>query len=238
MNVLVRLREVRRLLRQDRRDRVGRRVAAEGLLPRRASRRGSSRRRRGRCACRRACRAPAPATCSPWSPGRRPAQCPRSSACRSGRALRSRTSASRGRSRGSSPARLSSGRGSRASGPDGRSPSRAPPRAPSRSAPHSRSPCAGDRSGGDPLAQRLALEELRHDVGRPVGGPDVVDRGDVRDGSGRPPPAPPARSGAGDRHPARTSRGRTLIATSRPSRGSFARYTSPIPPAPMGARIS
>ena len=32
--------------------------------------------------------------------------------------------------------------------------------------------------------------------------------------------------------------GRTLIATSRPSRGSFARYTSPIPPAPIGARIS
>ena len=26
--------------------------------------------------------------------------------------------------------------------------------------------------------------------------------------------------------------GSTLIATSRPSRGSFARYTSPIPPAP------
>src|SRR5215510_1297724 len=31
---------------------------------------------------------------------------------------------------------------------------------------------------------------------------------------------------------------RTLIATSRPSRGSRARYTSPIPPAPMGATIS
>src|SRR5208282_5104106 len=30
----------------------------------------------------------------------------------------------------------------------------------------------------------------------------------------------------------------TLIATSRPNRGSRARYTSPMPPAPMGARIS
>ena len=30
----------------------------------------------------------------------------------------------------------------------------------------------------------------------------------------------------------------TLTATSRPSRSSFARYTSPIPPAPRGDRIS
>ncbi len=36
----------------------------------------------------------------------------------------------------------------------------------------------------------------------------------------------------------RRSAGRTLIATSRPRRVSRARYTSPIPPAPMGARIS
>ena len=36
----------------------------------------------------------------------------------------------------------------------------------------------------------------------------------------------------------RESSGSTLIATSRPSRGSRARYTSPIPPAPSGARIS
>ena len=35
-----------------------------------------------------------------------------------------------------------------------------------------------------------------------------------------------------------TASGRTLIATSRPSFGSLARYTSPIPPAPSGARIS
>src|SRR5215470_17411406 len=32
--------------------------------------------------------------------------------------------------------------------------------------------------------------------------------------------------------------GRTLIATSRPRRGSLARYTSPIPPAPRGETIS
>src|SRR6266540_2972037 len=35
-----------------------------------------------------------------------------------------------------------------------------------------------------------------------------------------------------------TDSGRTLIATSRPSFVSFARYTSPIPPAPRGERIS
>jgi hypothetical protein len=35
-----------------------------------------------------------------------------------------------------------------------------------------------------------------------------------------------------------TSSGKTLIATSRPSFESRARYTSPIPPAPIGERIS
>lgn len=35
-----------------------------------------------------------------------------------------------------------------------------------------------------------------------------------------------------------TSAGRTLTATSRPSRASRARYTSPMPPAPIGARAS
>ena len=38
----------------------------------------------------------------------------------------------------------------------------------------------GDRARGDPLAQRLPLEQLGDDVGRPVHGADVVDRGDVR----------------------------------------------------------
>ena len=35
-----------------------------------------------------------------------------------------------------------------------------------------------------------------------------------------------------------SSAGRTLIATSRSNRASSARYTSPIPPAPSGARIA
>jgi len=37
---------------------------------------------------------------------------------------------------------------------------------------------------------------------------------------------------------AENSAGSTLIATSRFNRSSRARYTSPIPPAPIGARIS
>ncbi len=37
---------------------------------------------------------------------------------------------------------------------------------------------------------------------------------------------------------AASSAGSTLIATSRLRRSSRARYTSPIPPAPIGARIS
>ena len=37
---------------------------------------------------------------------------------------------------------------------------------------------------------------------------------------------------------AATAAGSTLIATSRPSRVSFARYTSPMPPAPSGPTIS
>ena len=53
---------------------------------------------------------------------------------------------------------------------------------------------------------------------------------------------PAARASCSNRRSLSGSRekmaGRTLIATSRPSRGSFARYTSPIPPAPSGERIS
>src|ERR1700734_3584746 len=38
--------------------------------------------------------------------------------------------------------------------------------------------------------------------------------------------------------PGNDSLGRSFSATSRPNRASFARYTSPIPPAPSGATIS
>ena len=79
--------------------------------------------------------------------------------------------------------------------------------------------------------QRLALEQLRHDVRRAVCRSDVVDRRDVGMVE-----APAARASCSKRFNRSGScekdAGRTLIATSRPSRGSFARYTSPIPPAP------
>src|SRR4030095_1354170 len=53
---------------------------------------------------------------------------------------------------------------------------------------------------------------------------------------------PPARASCSTRRKRSGSfendAGKTLTATSRPSRGSFARYTSPIPPAPSGETIS
>ena len=66
---------------------------------------------------------------------------------------------------------------------------------------------------------------------------EVVDREDVRDGQSARPPGLPleARQALGIRG---KTAGRTLIATSRSSCVSRARYTSPIPPAPSGDRIS
>ena len=89
----------------------------------------------------------------------------------------------------------------------------------------------------EPAAQRLALEQLRDGVGDAVVRAEVVDREDVRMGQrgDRLGLALEARErvGVGGQRA-----GRTLTATSRPSCASRARYTSPIPPAPSGARIS
>ena len=62
-----------------------------------------------------------------------------------------------------------------------------------------------DASAGERRAQRLAFEQLLHDVGRALVGPDVVDGRDVGvvQDAGR--PAPPARTAAaGPRPPRRT----------------------------------
>lgn len=58
------------------------------------------------------------------------------------------------------------------------------------------------------------------------------------DGSARQPPSPPARSDAARSASCAKDSGRTFTATSRPSRESRTRYTSPIPPAPSGASTS
>ena len=96
---------------------------------------------------------------------------------------------------------------------------------------------AAARPRREALGERLALEQLHHQVVGVALAADVVERADVRvverrDRAGL---ALEARA-----HLGRAARcgGSTLIATSRPSRVSRARYTSPMPPAPSGERIS
>ena len=74
------------------------------------------------------------------------------------------------------------------------------------------------------LGECGSLDELHDEIVRP----DVVDGADIR----------VIQRGDGARfalEPVREELGRDLIATSRPSRGSTARYTSPMPPAPIRA---
>jgi hypothetical protein len=81
------------------------------------------------------------------------------------------------------------------------------------------------------LAKRLAFEQLRDDVRHTGESADVVDREDVRMVEGG-----RARASCSKRRmastPAVVDPASVLIATTRSSRTSVARYTSPIPPAP------
>ena len=96
----------------------------------------------------------------------------------------------------------------------------------------------GERALVQPLGQRLSLEVLHDEVIAVPLAADVVERADVGVGDLRDRLAPRARSaGAGLRSEVRCS-GRTLTATVLSSRVSRARYTSPIPPAPIADRIS
>ena len=143
------------------------------------------------------------------------------------------------RSRGSSRARRGSRRRSRASGRDGRCPWRARPRGRRRSAiAISTAFAVGSGSAFEALAQRLALEQLGDRVGRsrrcsPKS--KIARMFGCESAATRRLRARSARSGFGI---AGRRAGSTLIATSRPSRVSRARYTSPMPPAPSGATIS
>ena len=207
VDFLVGLREVRRLLRQDRRDRVGRRVAAERALTRPASRRGSSRKRRCPTAGRPACRAPAPAPCSPSSRARRPAACrPRPvlhvglaglaaldlqlreaevedldpPVLRQEQVLRLQVPVD-------DPLLVRRGESLRdLDGVVDRLADR-------------------ERPGEQARPQRLALEQLRDDVRRVVVRPEVVDRRDVGVVEDARPPALPARNASAGPDPVRTT---------------------------------
>ncbi len=94
-----------------------------------------------------------------------------------------------------------------------------------------------NRAGVELPAQRLAFQKLHDGVGDAVLVAEVVDREDVRmrERRDRLRLSLEPRERLGIR---RDARGSTLIATSRSSFVSRARYTSPIPPAPSGDRIS
>ena len=89
-------------------------------------------------------------------------------------------------------------------------------------------------AAGEPLLQRLALDELEHDVGHVALAADVVDaddRGVVDRRSAARASCSNRRSRSGWRAASKSS---SLIATSRPRRVSRARCTSDMPPTPSG----
>ena len=82
-------------------------------------------------------------------------------------------------------------------------------------------------------AERLAFQKLHDGVGDAVVLPEIVNRQDVGVGERRD-RLRLALERASAPGSAATDSGSTLIATTRSSFSSRARYTSPIPPAPMG----
>src|SRR5579864_3035081 len=75
--------------------------------------------------------------------------------------------------------------------------------------------------------QRGPVDELHHEIV----GPDIVYHANVR-------MAQRSHCAHLAIEPLADCSWESFRATSRPMRGSWARYTSPMPPAPMGARIS
>ena len=86
--------------------------------------------------------------------------------------------------------------------------------------------------------QRLPFEELLDEEMPPRGFLEGEERGDARMVQRREQRSPPARSGPSCARPRSNSSGRTLSATSRPTRTSFALQTSPIPARAEQARRS
>ena len=94
-----------------------------------------------------------------------------------------------------------------------------------------------NRAARDPLRQILALDQFHDErAARLPAFFESVDVRDVADGSAMRGLALRAEIGRGDRDRAAKASGRTLIATSRFSFVSRARYTSPMPPAPRRRR--
>ena len=88
----------------------------------------------------------------------------------------------------------------------------------------------------EPFAE-TSLEQLHRRGHLPCRGAEIEDAQDVRMRQGRAALASRSNRASASASPARRS-GRILTATSRSSFVSRARYTSPIPPAPSGERIS
>ena len=173
--------EIQRFLAEDRRHRLGRRLAVKGALCRSPSRTARSRSKKCRTVDRPAGRAPARATCS--RPCRGPCR-DRSGAGRSRQLLAQTlepTARARPKSRiftrPSAQTKTFSGFRSRCAMPllvRGR-------QAVARSGRRSRSPCAGGNGApAQALPQRLADEQLQHGVRHAVLHAEVVDREDVR----------------------------------------------------------
>ena len=87
------------------------------------------------------------------------------------------------------------------------------------------------------LGERRAFHELEHEAADAVRPPPIHRSRRCADGSASPAPAPRVRSARAAPGSERKALATTLMATSRPSLVSRARYTSPIPPAPRRERI-
>jgi hypothetical protein len=95
----------------------------------------------------------------------------------------------------------------------------------------------GKRTAAEPLCERLAIQQFEDEIIDVALASDVVEAADVRMvqcGNG-----PGLASEPGARPASRASVGAsTFSATARSSRVSRARYTSPIPPAPISETTS
>ena len=94
------------------------------------------------------------------------------------------------------------------------------------------------RPGAHALPQRLSFQQFADNIRSAAFWFRCRTQQECWDDSALRQPAPPAGNDAGVPASEENEAGKTLMATSRFSRESRARYTSPMPPAPMAAEIS